>query len=213
MKGLIGKKLGMTQVFDENNRRVPVTVLEVGPCTVLSLRTAERDGYSAVQLGFGTRKPKNVPQAVRKHVAAAGLEQRPPAHINEFRCEDTSGYEVGTTLSADLFEQGEVVDVIGWTKGKGFQGVVRRWNFAGGRKTHGSDWLRKPGSVGMCEEPGRVYKGRKLPGRMPSARTTVQNLKVVDVRPEKNVVLVKGAVPGPNGRTVLVQSARKSQPV
>ncbi len=213
MKGLIGKKLGMTQVFDEHENRVPVTVLEVGPCTVLAVRTPERDGYHAVQLGFGRRKAKNVSKAVRMHVSAAGLESMPPEQIREIRCWEAPDLQVGDTVAADVFESGDSVDITGWCKGRGFQGVVKRWKFSGGRETHGSDWSRKPGSIGMCEEPGRIYKGKKLPGRMRSARNTVQNLQVVDVRPEQNVVLVKGGVPGPDGRTLLIQGARKKQAV
>lgn len=209
MKGLIGKKVGMTQVYDDQGRRVPVTVVEAGPCTVLALRTNDKNGYAALQLGFGTRKAKNVSRAVRGHCKAAGLADNPPEKIREIRLREDPENSVGDTLEADLFENGEYVDVVGTTKGRGFQGVVKRWNFGGGRASHGGGWTRKPGSIGMCVSPARVYKGRKMPGHMGHVRRTVQNLQVVDVRSEDNLILVKGAIPGPNGGTVILRSACK----
>lgn len=209
MKGLIGRKLGMTQVFADDGQRVPVTVIEAGPCTVLALRTLEKDGYTALQLGFGSRKAKNVSRAVRGHVRTAGLEDNPPAHIREFRLKAEADAEVGDTVAADVFAKDDFVDITGRSKGRGYQGVVRRYGFGGGRATHGGGWLRRTGSIGMCVNPGRVYKGRKMPGQMGNARRTVQSLRVVDVRPEDNLLLIKGAVPGPAGGIVTIRSACK----
>ena len=209
IKGIVGRKLGMTQVYDDEGRIQPVTVIEVGPCTVLAVRTAEKDGYSAVQYGFGTRKAKNVSKAVRGHVAAAGLQDTPPAVIREVRTDADPEVEVGAAVGADLFAADEYVDVTGRSKGRGFQGVVKRWNFGGGRASHGGGWTRKPGSIGMCVSPGKVYKGRKMPGHMGNVQRTVQNLRIVDVRTDENLLLIKGAVPGPNGGTVIVRSAVK----
>ncbi len=209
MKGIIGRKLGMTQVFEDDGQRVPVTVVEAGPCTVLALRTPEKNGYNALQLGFGTRKSKNVSRAVRGHVRSAGLEDTPPAHIREIRLDAESDAGVGDQVAADVFEKDDFVDITGRTKGRGFQGVVRRYRFGGGRASHGGGWLRRPGSIGMCVNPGRVYKGRKLPGQMGNVRRTVQSLRIVDVRPEDNLLLIKGAVPGPPGGIVTIRSACK----
>jgi large subunit ribosomal protein L3 len=208
-KGLIGKKLGMTQVFSEDGTVLPVTVIAVGPCPVLALRTLERDGYSAVQLGFGKRKAKNVSKPVRGHVRAAGLEDTPPAVVREVRLDQDAETEVGDVMTAEVFEKDEFVDVTGRTKGRGFQGVVKRWNFGGGRASHGGGWRRKPGSIGMCVSPGKIFKGKKMPGHMGNVQRTVQNLRIVDVRPEDGVILVKGAIPGPSGGTVVVRSAVK----
>lgn len=209
MKGLIGKKVGMTQVWDEDGSFVPVTVIEVGPCTVIAHRTEERDGYTAVQLGFGERKLKNVSKAVREHIAKANYETHAPQWVREFRTDGEPEAEVGSQLKADVFETGDFVDVSGTMKGRGFQGVVKRHNFGGGRASHGGGWTRRPGSIGMCVNPGKVYKGRKMPGQFGNVRRTVQNLKVVQVRPEDNVILVKGSIPGANGRCVVVRQAKK----
>jgi large subunit ribosomal protein L3 len=209
MKGIIGRKLGMSQVYEATGTLVPVTVIEAGPCPVLALRTQERDGYSALQLGFGRRKAKNVSKAVLGHVEKAGLKENPPAVCREIRLAGDAEISVGDSISADLFSNGECVDISGTTKGRGFSGVVRRHGFGGGRASHGGGWTRRPGSIGMCVNPGRVYKGRKMPGQFGNVRRTVQNLRIVDVRPEENLLLVKGAVPGPNGGIVLVRSAIK----
>ena len=208
-KGILGKKLGMTQVYDETGTRIPVTVIEVGPCPVLALRQQAVDGYSAVQLGFGSRKVKNTTKAVRGQVRAAGLENTPPAVIREVRLDVDPTVKVGDTLRADLFEKGEIVDVRGVTKGRGFMGVVRRWRFAGGRASHGGGWVRRPGSIGMKVHPGRTLRGQRMGGHMGDVNRTVQNLRVVDVRPADDVILVRGAIPGPNGGTVMVFSAVK----
>ena len=211
MKGIIGKKLGMTRIFDEEGHSVPVTVIEAGPCTVLQTRNKDSHGYSAIQLGFGTRKVKNVAKPVLGQLKAAGRAENPPALIREIRLESDPAETVGDTIAADLFAQNEYVDVIGVTKGRGFQGVVRRFRFGGGRASHGGDWLRRPGSIGMCEFPGKVYKGRKMPGHMGNVQRTVQNLQVVQVRADDNVLLVKGGIPGPNGRHVIVREAIKKK--
>ncbi len=207
-KGIIAKKLGMTQIIDENGHVVPVTVLQAGPCTVTAVRKKETHGYAAVQLAFGRRSRRRALKPVMGHVSRAGLDQA-PAVIREVRLSDNPQQALGDVLRADVFTKDEYVDVTGITKGRGFQGVVKRWNFGGGRASHGGGWTRKPGSIGMCVSPARVYKGRKLPGRMGGVRRTVQNLRIVDVRPEENLLLVKGAVPGANGGFLLVRNARK----
>lgn len=209
MAGLIGKKLGMTQVYDENGRVVPVTVIEAGPCSVLDVRKEESHGYSAVQIGFGKRKAKNVSKAVLGHLAKSQNAENPPAIIKEIRLEEDPSEDLGTELKADLFAAGSFVDVTGTTKGKGFQGVVKRYNFGGGRASHGGDWTRRPGSIGMCEFPGKVYKGRKMPGHTGNVQRTIMGLKVVQVRPEENLVLIKGAVPGHKGGIVVLRTAKK----
>ena len=207
MKGLIGKKLGMTQVYDEKGVLIPVTVIEVGPCVVTGVKTVERDGYSAIQLGFGSRKAKNVTKARKGHLAKAGISgETLPALLREIRGAEA---EVGAVLKADIFAAGEYLDVIGTTKGRGFQGVVKRWNFGGGRASHGGAWERRPGSIGCCEWPGRVNKGKKMPGHYGNDRRTVQNLQSVRVMADENCLLVKGAVPGCNGGILTVKSALK----
>jgi len=208
-KGMIGKKLGMTQVYTESGVLVPVTAIEVGPCPVLEVRTKEKNSYSALQLGFGSRKAKNVSKAVLGNLKKAGQDANPPAVIREIRLESDPEQEVGAVLTADVFAKDEFVDVVGRTKGRGFAGVVRRWNFGGGRASHGGAWTRRTGSIGMCAAPGKVYKGRKMPGHMGNVNRTVQNLLVVDVRPDCNLMLVKGAIPGPIGGYVIVKNAVK----
>jgi large subunit ribosomal protein L3 len=198
----------MTRVYDENGLAIPVTVVEAGPCTILQTRTQEKNGYSAVQLGSGTRKAKNVSKAVIGGLPE-GLKETPPAWIKEIRLEADTDNEIGSELTVEIFGENEYVDVSGTTKGRGFQGVVKRYNFGGGRASHGGDWLRKPGSIGMCESPAKVYKGRKMPGQMGNVQRTVQNLQVVRVIKEENLLLIKGAVPGPNGGRVVVRSAKK----
>ncbi len=209
MKGIIAKKIGMTRIYDEQDRMVPVTVVEAGPCTVIQVKDRDRHGYNSVQLGFGSRKSKNVSKAVRGHCAPAGLGDNPPVAIREFRAVGEHGLSVGDMVKAESFEENDFVDVVGRTKGRGFQGCVKRYNFAGGRFSHGGGWKRKPGSVGQCEFPGRVDKGKKMPGQMGNVRRTVQNLKVLKVVPEDNILMLKGAVPGPNGGFLLIKSAVK----
>lgn len=206
IEALMGKKLGMTQVFDETGQAVPVTVLKVGPCVVTQLRTQEKDGYEAVQLGYGETKRLNSPE--RGHQKQAGSSMR---HLREVKASDISGYEVGQVVDCSMFTAGEKVDVTATSKGKGFAGVVKRHGFAGGPKTHGqSDRHRAPGSIGSSATPGRVFKGMRMAGRMGNERTTVQNLTIERVDAEKNLLLVRGSVPGAKESLVIVRSAVKS---
>ena len=206
IEALMGKKLGMTQVFDATGQAVPVTVLKVGPCVVTQVRTEERDGYEAVQLGYEETKRLNSPD--RGHQKAAGSSMR---YLREVSASDISGYEVGQVVDCSMFNAGDKVDVTGVSKGKGFAGVVKRHGFAGGPKTHGqSDRHRAPGSIGSSATPGRVFKGMRMAGRMGGERTTVQNLMIERVDPEKNLILVRGSVPGPRESLVIVRSAVKS---
>lgn len=211
MKGLIGKKVGMTQVYDENGVLIPVTVIEAGPCVVTDVKTSERDGYTAIQLGYGQRKAKNVTKARAGHLAKAGLTgDKLPSVLREVRISEKDEVPaLGTELKADIFEANEYLDVVGTTKGRGFQGVVRRYRFGGGRASHGGAWTRRTGSIGCCEWPGNVIKGKRMPGHMGNARRTVQNLQVVRVMAEDNVLLLKGAVPGANGGILVLRSAIK----
>ena len=208
-KTLIGKKLGMSQIFDEQGRLTPVTVIQAGPCTVLETRTVEKHGYSAVQLGFGERKAKNVSKAVKGHCKQAGLEDNPPTRIKEFKLKSDSEMSAGGKIDVSAFVEGDFVDVSGTMKGRGFQGVVKRYNFRGGRYSHGGGWKRKPGAIGQCEFPARVYKGKKMPGQMGNVKRKIQNLLIVKVSTEDNVICVKGAVPGPKGGFVYVNAAKK----
>ncbi len=210
MRGLIGKKVGMTQIYDEKGVLIPVTVVEAGPCKVIGVKTVEKDGYAAVQVGFGTKKAKNISKAVKGTLAKAGVTESLPAVIREFRLADgETAAEMGTELKADLFAEGEFLDVTGTTKGRGFSGVMVRFHFNGGRDGHGGGWHRKPGSIGCRECPGNVMKGKKLPGQLGAGTRTVQNLKIVRVDVEDNLIFVSGAIPGPNGGMVLVKKAKK----
>ncbi|MFZ6027293.1 MAG: 50S ribosomal protein L3 [Chloroflexota bacterium] len=207
LKGLIGKKIGMTQIFDEAGASVPVTLIEAGPCYVTQVRSAEKDGYAAVQLGFGEVKPKSLTGGQLGHLKRNSLP--PLRFLREFRAKDAELQE-GDQLSVDVFAIGERVDVIGTSKGKGFAGGVKRYHFRGGPKTHGqSDRHRAPGSRGSTTTPGRVYKGARGPGHMGDDRVTVQNLKVVLVDAERNLIGVNGAVPGGKNGLVLIKEARK----
>lgn len=207
IQGLIGKKLGMTQIFDDTGLAHPVTVLEVGPCVVTQVKTPEQDGYSAVQLGFGLDKRLNEPE--RGHRRASGFMSRT---LREVNADEVAEFSVGQVITADAFSAGELVDVIGTSKGRGFQGGVKRHGFSGGPRTHGqSDRLRAPGSIGSSATPGRVFKGIRMAGRMGNDRVTVQNLKVLRIDTERNLLLVEGSVPGPNQGVVIVQRAIKGQ--
>jgi large subunit ribosomal protein L3 len=207
LKGLIGKKVGMTQIFDDTGVAIPVTLIEAGPCFVTQVRNAESDGYSAVQLGFGETKPKRLTGGQLGHLKRNNLS--PLRFLREFRVKDPEVAE-GDQLTVAVFEVGERVDVVGTSKGKGFQGGVKRYGFRGGPKTHGqSDRWRAPGSRSSTTTPGRVYKGSRGPGHMGDDRVTTQNLKVVLVDPERNLLGVRGAVPGPRGGLVLINGARK----
>ena len=207
-KGLIGKKVGMTQIFDETGKVIPVTAIEAGPCTVAQVKTVETDVYDAVQLGFGDVKLKKVIKPIQGHFAKTNLE--PKKHLREFRLDDVSNFKVGDELKADVFEAGEKVDIQGTTKGKGFQGVIKRHGQHRGPMGHGSMYHRRPGSMGSTSTPGRVFKGKKLPGHMGRVTVTIQNLDVVRVDMDKNVILVKGSVPGAKGAILKIKSAVKA---
>lgn len=210
LKGLIGKKIGMTQIFDENGAAVPVTVIEAGPCYVTQVRTVEGDGYTAVQLGYNEVKPKRLTNGQKGHLKRNNLNLPPLKFLREFRVKSPEVTE-GDKLSVDVFTVGEFVDVVGTSKGKGFAGAVKRYHFRGGPKTHGqSDRQRAPGSRGAGTTPGRVYKGARGPGHMGDERVTAQNLKVVLLDEERNLIGVRGSVPGPKGGLVLVKEARKN---
>jgi large subunit ribosomal protein L3 len=208
MKGLLGKKLGMTQVFGDEDRLIPVTVIEAGPCFVAQIKTEEIDGYNAVQIGFGERKEKHANRPTKGHLQKAGLP--PLRHLAELRTDDIGDYKAGQELKADIFAKGDLADLVGVSKGKGFTGVMKRWGFKGGPGGHGSHFHRSGGSIGMAATPARVPKGRKMAGHHGNARTTVQNLEIVQVDVEKGVVLVKGAIPGPAGSVVFIKQAKKA---
>jgi len=207
MKGIIGRKIGMTQVFDQTGIAIPVTAIEVGPCYVTQVKTPETDGYAAVQLGFEEVESRKLNLPQRGHLKSVGRDLRV---LREFRVNDPSEYEVGQAIQADVFAVGQHVDVVGKTKGRGFAGAIKRHGFHGGSKTHGqTDRARATGAIGACTWPGRVWKGKKMPGHMGNTRKTSQNVEVVLADPERNLLLVMGSVPGPNGGLVLVQEARK----
>ncbi|MFT3782873.1 MAG: 50S ribosomal protein L3 [Nibricoccus sp.] len=208
---LLGKKIGMTQVYDAQNVLVPVTVVEAGPCPVVQVKTTATDGYNAVQLGFSKKKEKNTPKAEQAHAKKAGLEETPRV-ISELRFDGEPTLKVGDVVTVSVFAEGQFVDVIGITKGKGFQGVVRRFRVAGGPAAHGSMFHRRIGAIGQRQTPGRTWRNQKMPGHMGSEKRTIQNLRIVKIVPEKNLILVKGAIPGANGDDVIVRSAIKGQP-
>ncbi|PRW63156.1 50S ribosomal protein L3 [Actinopolyspora mortivallis] len=209
LKGILGTKVGMTQVFDDQNRVVPVTVVEAGPNLVTQIRTKEKDGYQAVQLAFGAIDPRKVNKPRSGQFAKAGVTPR--RHLVELRTAEAPNYELGQELTASsVFEAGSHVDVVGTSKGKGFAGTVKRYGFARQGQSHGTQAVhRKPGSIGGCAYPARVFKGKKMPGRMGGKRVTTQNLKVHRVDEESGMLLIKGAIPGPNGGLVLVKSSTK----
>ena len=209
-KGLIGKKIGMTQVFDENGKVIPVTVVELGPCVVVQKKTAENDGYEAVQLGFGDVKVKAVNKPMTGHFKKADVA--PKKVLREFRLEDTASLNVGDILKADVFAPGEKVDVVGTSKGKGTAGAIKRWNFSRLKESHGTGPVaRHAGSLGACSDPSRVYKGKKLAGHLGAERVTIQNLDIVKVDAENNLIAIKGAIPGPKkGIVMVVNSVKKS---
>jgi len=207
---ILGRKLGMTQVYDAQNVLVPVTVVEAGPCAVVQVKTLATDGYNAVQIGFASKKPKNTSAGELGHARKAGAEQAPRV-LAEVRLEGAPTLKVGDVVNASAFTEGQLVDVIGVTKGKGFQGVVRRWRVAGGPASHGSMFHRRIGAIGMRQTPGRVWKNQVMPGHMGQVKRTVQNLRVVKIIAEKNLILVKGAIPGANGDDILLRTAIKGQ--
>jgi large subunit ribosomal protein L3 len=211
-KGILGEKLGMTQVWDESNKLVPVTVVKAGPCVVTQVRTPDKDGYDAVQIAFGAIDPRKVNKPLAGHFAKAGVPPR--RHVTEIRTSDASTYTVGQELTAELFEGGALVDVIGVSKGHGFSGVMKRHGFAGLGAGHGVQRKhRSPGSIGACATPSRVFKGVRMAGQYGNVRTTTLNLTVHSVDAERGLLLIKGAVPGPNGGTVVVRTAAKAPAV
>ena len=207
-KGLIGKKLGMTQIFDEQGKVVPVTVIEAGPCVVAQVKTVETDGYNAIQLGFGDVKESKINKPEKGHFAKSKLT--PKKHLREFRLDSVENINVGDELKADTFTAGDQLDIQGTSKGKGFQGVIKRHGQSRGPMGHGSMYHRRPGSMGPTSTPGRVFKGKKLPGHMGRVTVTIQNLDVVKVDLDKNVILVKGSVPGAKGAILKIKSAVKA---
>jgi large subunit ribosomal protein L3 len=211
-KGILGRKLGMTQIWDDENRVVPVTVVQAGPCRVVQLKTPERDGYAAVQLSFGAVKASRLSKPALGHLEAASAE--PARHLAELRVDDLAGYEVGQVIAADVFGAGERVDVTGISKGKGFSGVMQRHNFKGQGASHGNHKKhRSPGSIGACATPARVFKGMRMAGQHGNRSVTTLNLEVVEGDAERGLLLIRGAVPGAAGGLVLVRNAVKGPPV
>lgn len=207
-KAILGRKIGMTQIFDEKGRVIPVTVVEAGPCVVVQKKTEEVDGYNSIKVGFGDIREKLVNKPVKGQFDKAGVSLK--RYMREFRIEDISAYEVGDEIKADVFEAGEKIDVTGKSKGKGFAGVIKKWNFTRGPMSHGSKYHRGVGSMGAASSPSRTFKGKKMPGHMGAVRTTTQNLEVVRVDAERNLILVKGAVPGPKKGLVIIKNAVKA---
>jgi len=209
IKAIVGRKLQMSQIFAEDGTAIPITLIQAGPCTVTQVKTPERDGYSALQIGFGSRKPKNVNKPMKGHLDKVGKGYFEV--LREIRMENASDHEVGEDLAADVFEIGERIDVIGTTKGKGYAGTIKRWGFQRGPSGHGSKNIREPGSTGNATFPGRVIKGKKMPGQKGNKRTTVMNLRIIDVRPEENLLIVKGAVPGSQNGIVLIRKTNRAR--
>ena len=207
-KAIIGKKIGMTQIFNAEGKVVPVTVVEAGPCSVVQKKTTQTDGYEAVQLGFGEVKEKHTTKPLKGHFAKSGVELRKV--LKEFRLDDIESINVGDEIKADVFAEGEKVDVTGISKGKGYAGTVKRWGTHRGPMTHGSGYHRGPGSMGACSSPSRVFKGKKLAGHLGCEKVTVQNLDVVKVDIDRNLILVKGAIPGPKGGIVTIKNTVKA---
>ncbi|WP_446898011.1 50S ribosomal protein L3 [Clostridium sp. LBM24168] len=207
-KAILGKKIGMTQIFDEKRKVVPVTVIEAGPCVVLQKKTVEKDGYEAIQVAFGDMREKLAGKPIKGHFKKAGVQLK--KFIKEFRVDDINSYEVGQEIKADVFELGERVDVSGVSKGKGFQGTIRRWNAQRGPMSHGSKFHRAVGSMGAASDPSRTFKNMKMPGHMGNVNSTVLNLQIAKIVPEKNLILIKGGVPGPNKGFVMIRNTIKA---
>lgn len=208
MKGILGKKVGMTQIFTEDGSVVPVTVVEAGPMNVVQIKTTDIDGYNAIQLGYHVIKEKKVNKPKQGHFNKAQVSFK--KYLTEFRLDDDNEYEVGQELKVDLFEAGDKIDVSGVSKGKGFQGVIKRYGQSRGPETHGSHYHRRPGSLGASSDPSKVFKGKKLPGHMGHKKVTVQNLEIVKIDVEKNLLLVKGAIPGPKGGLLRIKESVKA---
>ena len=207
VNALIGKKLGMSQLFSPDGEVTPVTVIQAGPCTVTQIKSVDSDGYNAVQLGFGEKKPQRTKKPLLGHFKKSG--KGPFAAVREVRVDDVGEFELGQEVSADIFQVGELVHVVGRSKGKGFAGTIKRWNFSRGPMSHGGMNKRPPGSVGCSASPSRVIKGRKMPGQMGNRSATVKGLMVVDVRPEENIILIRGAVPGGRNGVVFIRKSGK----
>ncbi|MBC7229316.1 MAG: 50S ribosomal protein L3 [Actinobacteria bacterium] len=209
MKGIIGRKIAMTQVFSEDGKVIPVTLVEAGPCLVTQIKTVEKEGYDALQLGFGEVKEKKLNRPRRGHFQSKDLEPR--RHLAEVRIDDPSSYRLGQEIKVDIFSKGDRVDITGRSRGKGYAGVIKRHNFGGGPGSHGAHFHRAPGAIGACATPSRVFKGSRMPGRMGGERVTALNLEVVDVKPERNLLLVKGSVPGPDGGILVIRESVKTR--
>jgi len=207
VNALIGKKLGMSQLFSPDGEATPVTVIQAGPCTITQIKSVESDGYNAVQLGFGEKKPQRTKKPLLGHFKKSG--KGPFAVVREVRVDDVGEFELGQEVSADIFQVGELVNVAGRSKGKGFAGTIKRWNFSRGPMSHGGMNKRAPGSIGCSATPSRVIKGRKMPGQMGNRRSTVKGVMVVDVRPEENIILIRGAVPGGRNGVVFIKKSGK----
>ncbi len=207
-KGILGKKLGMTQVFDENGNIIPVTVIKAGPVKVIQKKAVDSDGYTAIQVGFEDIKPTKVNKPIKGHFDKGGVEYK--RILREFRIDNPETYEIGQEIKADVFQEGDKVDVVGTSKGKGYQGVIKRWNQHRGPMAHGSKYHRGVGSMGGSSAPSRTFKGKHMPGRMGGERITVQNLEVVKVDPEHNLLLLKGAVPGPKDGLLIIKDSVKA---
>ncbi len=207
-KGIMGKKIGMTQIFDERGNVVPVTVVEAGPCVICQKKFVETDGYNAVQMGYGDIKPQKVNKPMKGHFDKSDVA--PKKFLREFRFDDNEKFNVGDIIKADVFSEGDKVDVVGTSKGKGYAGVIKRWNFRRLKESHGSGpVVRHGGSIGACSDPSRVFKGKKMAGHLGAERVTVQNLKIVKVDAENNLLAIKGAVPGPNGGLLIIKNSVK----
>ena len=209
MKGIIGKKIAMTQIFTEEGKVIPVTMVEAGPCMVTQIKTVEKEGYDALQLGFGAVKEKKVSKPQKGHFESKNLEPR--RHLAELRVEDPAGYQLGQEITVDIFAKGDHVDITGRSRGKGFAGVIKRYNFRGGPASHGAHFHRAPGAIGACATPSRVFKGTRMPGRMGAERVTALNLEIVDVKTERNILLLRGSVPGPDGGLLLIRESVKTR--
>ncbi|AAO37056.1 50S ribosomal protein L3 [Clostridium tetani] len=207
-KAIIGRKLGMTQIFDENNRVVPVTVVEAGPCTVVQKKSVEKDGYEAIQVGYGEIREKLVNKPLKGHFEKAGVGLS--RMLREFKLENVSEYQVGQEIKVDIFEAGEKIDVTGTSKGKGYQGIIKRWNAHRGPMSHGSKFHRAVGSMGAASYPARTFKNKRMAGHMGNVKSTVLNLEVVKTIPEKNLILIKGGIPGPNKGYVIIRNSIKA---
>ncbi len=207
-KGLIGRKLGMTHIFSEDGTRIPVTVVEAGPCIVIQKKTVEKDGYNAIQIGFAKKESMRANKALIGHCKAAGLGAF--NFLRELRIDDIDQFNIGDSIDAQIFENGDLIDVTGVSIGKGYQGVIKRWNFQGGRASHGSRFHRAPGSIGCSATPSRVFKNTKLPGHLGNAQVTIQRLKVVRIDADDNLILIKGAVPGSTNGLVIIKDSVKA---